>query len=104
MKWSSNRTCTVTLAGLVLSLVAVACGSGGIEGTYSNGGPVMLELRSGGKADLTMMGEIEHCTWKSDEKQILLTCKGEALTFNRHDDGSLTGPPGSFIPTLKKEK
>jgi len=92
----------VFAAGLILaSLVNAACGT--LEGTYSNlGGNVMLELRSGGKADLTSSGEVEHCTWKSDSSKVTVTCKGDSVDFARHDDGSLTGP--SFVGVLKKSK
>ena len=96
---------SILLAWLgMLSVATVACGAGGgLEGTYSNlGGNVMLELRSGGKADLTISGEMEHCTWKADSSRVAVTCKGDTVDFARHDDGSLTGP--SFVGVLRKSK
>jgi hypothetical protein len=79
-----------------------ACGSK-LEGTYSNlGGGVVLELRSAGKADVTMSGEVQHCSWKADPKKITVTCGGDAIDFVRHDDGTLSGP--SFVGVLKKSK
>ena len=84
------------------SIANVACG-GKLEGTYSNlGGGVMLELRSGGKADLTLNGETQNCGWKVDSKKVTVTCSGDSLDFGIHDDGSLTGP--SFVGVLRKTK
>lgn len=81
--------------------------NGGVKGTYSdpNGG-VVLELRSGGQASITFMGEIADCSYDTRGKQVLLDCKPPAgkFTFNIHDDGSLTGPAGGFMPTLRKQK
>jgi hypothetical protein len=68
---------------------------------------VILELRSGGKASFTFMGDVEDCSFKSSDRQLTLTCKGSpapVTAFNIHDDGSLTGPPGTFMPPLRKEK
>lgn len=94
----------------VSSLIAAgctSCGGGGIQGTYSDSaGSMLLELKSGGKANFTWMGEMADCTYTSSGKQVTVNCKGAAGTtvFNVHDDGSLTGPPGSFIPVLTKRK
>ena len=87
-----------------LSFATVACGAGGgLEGTYStSAGNVVLELRSGGKANFTMMGETEACTWKADDSKVILTCKGDSINLVRHDDGSLSGP--GFIGQMKKSK
>ena len=86
----------------ILCFANAACG-GKLEGTYSNaGGGVMLELRSGGKADLTLNGESQSCTWKADAKKVTVTCGGDSLDFGIHDDGSLTGP--SFVGALRKSK
>jgi len=88
---------------LIFSSVAnVACG-GKLEGTYSNlAGNVLLELRPGGKADLTLSGETQHCGWKADSKKVTVTCGGDSVDFGIHDDGSLTGP--SFVGVLRKAK
>lgn len=84
----------------------IACHSGP-TGTYTDAmGSVILELRSGGSANFTFMGEVADCTDSTSGKQLTLNCKGDAgtIVFNIHDDGSLTGPPGSFMPPLRKEK
>jgi hypothetical protein len=87
-------------------LALLACNSG-IKGTYSDpNAAVVLELRSGGDAAITFMGETATCSYSSSSKQVLLDCKPPAgkINFNIHDDGSLTGPPGGFMPTLRKQK
>lgn len=92
------------MIGVVLALVLVtaACGSK-VSGTYSNeNGFVVLDLRSGGKASLTMMGEVTECTFTVDGDKLTLECKGDKLVFTIHDDGSLTGP--GFIGMLRKKK
>lgn len=91
------------------SVVLLMCGcNAGPKGTYTDAnGAVILELRSGGKANFTFMGDVEECTYESSGKQLTLTCKGSpapVTVFNIHDDGSLTGPAGSFMPPLRKEK
>jgi len=86
-------------------LVMMGCKSG-MTGTYTDAsGAVILELRSGGKASFTFMGDVEDCSFKNNDKQLTLTCKGSPVpvtVFNIHDDGSLTGPPGTFMPPLRK--
>lgn len=99
------KSASVVSAGLILLMGG--CNSGP-KGTYTDAnGAVILELRSGGKANFTFMGDVEECTYESSGKQLTLTCKGSpapVTVFNIHDDGSLTGPAGSFMPPLRKEK
>jgi hypothetical protein len=77
-----------------------------IEGTYSQSGSgtVALDLKSGGKATFTMMGDDYACVYKVNGDKVSLDCspKGEKVDFTIHDDASLTGP--SFIGVLKKTK
>jgi hypothetical protein len=86
----------------------VSCSSKAkLEGTYAQGGgngTIALDLRSGGKARFTMMGEDYACTYQVNGDKVLLDCspKGEKVDLTIHDDGSLTGP--SFIGVLKKAK
>jgi len=97
----------MTIVGSAVGLLICGCNSGP-QGTYTDAnGAVILELRGGGKASFTFMGDVEDCSYKSGDKQLTLTCKGSPVpttVFNIHDDGSLTGPPGSFMPPLRKEK
>jgi hypothetical protein len=98
------------VAALVCMAFVTGCASGcssGVKGTYSDTmGAVILELRSGGKANLTFGGQVADCTYSSTGNTITLNCKGDAdaTVFTVHDDGSLTGPPGSFMPSLRKTK
>jgi hypothetical protein len=98
----------VTLTGvlLYLSIGLVACGSS-VKGTYSDAtGSYVLDVKSGGAATLTFMGESAPCTYTVAGTQLGLDCHGEAgkTAFTMHDDGSLTGPPGTLIPALRKTK
>jgi hypothetical protein len=92
------------LASVIASSTSVlgACGAG-VSGTYTNmNGLVTLDLKSGGKALLTMMGQNERCTYDVDGKNLNLTCNGEKTVWGIHDDGSLTGP--GFVGALTKRK
>ena len=90
---------------ILLSPVIGGCSSK-TEGTYiqTAGGAIALDLKSGGKATLTLIGEPTPCTYKVDGNKLMLDCtpKGEKLDFTIHDDGSLSGP--GFIGVLKKSK
>ena len=97
-----NMILAATLA--CLSLATAACGSR-IEGTYTDPhGAILLELKSGGKAELTFMGDTGKCTYHVEGRRISLDCQGDKTVFTIHDDGSLTGPSGSFIGVLRKTK
>ncbi|MGH9686721.1 MAG: hypothetical protein ACRD5K_06480 [Candidatus Acidiferrales bacterium] len=97
---------TIVVAVAALSFVAVGCGSG-LQGTYSstNGGTMMLELRSGGKAAFTMLGETKDCTYTVGGKDVHLNCDNHELDFRIMDDGSLNNVPLSAAwGALKKTK
>jgi hypothetical protein len=96
----------VPVAALVFVVLAIgSCGSK-MEGTYTQtaGGAISLDLRSGGKASLNLIGESYACTYKVKGDKLMLDCtpKGENIEFTIHDDGSLTGP--GFFGVLKKSK
>ena len=93
----------VVLVTVMLAVPLIGgCGSK-TEGTYTNaGGMVTLDLKSGGKAAFTMMGESLPYTYKVSGNKVNLDCtpKGEKVDFMIHDDGSLTGP--GFVGAMKK--
>jgi hypothetical protein len=93
----------VVLMTMMLAVPMIGgCGSK-TEGTYTNtGGMVTLDLKSGGKATFTMMGETIPCSYKVKDSKVMLDCtpKGEKVDFMIHDDGSLSGP--GFIGAMKK--
>ena len=102
-----HESFVMALTALSGAMAASSCGGSGLKGTYSDpGGAVLLDIRSGGEASLTMMGEVAPCTYDSNGDKLSLSCKGDKdkLVFTIHDDGSLTGPPGTFIPALRKKK
>lgn len=96
----------ILMAAACATLVLVSCGSK-VEGTYSDvNGSFVLELRSGGKASFTFAGQSAACTYTVEGNQITLNCEQGAgkTVLTLHDDGSLTGPPGTFMPALRKTK
>ena len=105
----TNKIRSLSLIALSLSSVlplATGCNSGP-TGTYTDAmGAVILELRSGGSARFTFSGDVLDCTYTSSKTNLTLTCKGDTspTLFTIHDDGSLTGPPGTFMPPLRKQK
>jgi hypothetical protein len=103
---NSLRKKVVVIATLVCAGSGLTGCGPDIKGTYSDGGSVILEVRSGGAATMTFMGESAPCTYVVSGSQLNLDCKGEAgkLTLTIHDDGSLVGPPGTFVPPLRKTK
>lgn len=97
---------SISVVPTAVLMVLAACHSG-MSGTYSDAnGAVILELRSGGKANFTFMGDVEDCSYDTSGKKLTLKCNGGlgTVAFAIHDDGSLTGPPGSFMPPLRKQK
>ena len=106
---TTQKPISKTICGAILACAALVTGgcSSGMKGTYSDaGGGMVLDLKSGGKATFTFQGDAADCTYDTNEKKLTVDCKGPAgkTVFNIHDDGSLTGPPGSFIPALRKSK
>lgn len=77
------------------------------EGTCTDpAAAALLEPKSGGKANFTFVGDVEDCQYATSRPHLNLNCKGELgdVILTIHDDGSLTGLPGSFMPGLHKEK
>lgn len=106
MKRTQLRRHILFAAIAAAAFVLSSCGSK-VQGTYSDpSGAVTLELRSGGQARFTFMGEEDTCTYIVKDMKVDLACKGPAgnVELTIHDDGSLTGPPGTFMPALRKTK
>ena len=96
---------SILLTVLLVMIPAAGYSALNMEGTYTNnGGMVTLDLKSGGKAIFTMMGESMPCTYKANDDKVLLDCtpKGEKVDFIIHGDGSISGP--GFIGNMKKSK
>ena len=94
----------ILLAALGLVPIGGYCGSN-MEGTYTSSmGNVVLDLKSGGKAMFTLMGESMPCKYNVKDEKLVLDCtpQGEKVDFVIHGDGSLSGP--GFIGNMKKSK
>lgn len=96
------------LAGLLAAAgLAIGCGCSSLPGTYSDpNGAITLEIKSGGSANFTFMGQTAPCSYSVSGQQLSLDCKGGAgkIALTIRDDGSLAGPPDSLIPPLQKKK
>ena len=109
MKPSFEKTIAkVWRLALVVSFCGAmaACGSD-VEGTYADtDGNVQLELRFGGQATLTFMGQGNPCTYSVNEKELILSCQDlpKPIEITIHEDGSLTGDPKGGFPALHKTK
>jgi hypothetical protein len=89
---------------LLLSVTAIAAVAT-IEGVYENAqANASVEFLAGGKAHFSFHGVGGECTYKITGDKIALTCDGEVTNFTINADGSLTGPPDSFVARLKKKK
>lgn len=98
--WRRVAVFSVVLCAL---LVVLGCGPS-VKGTYtSTSGTMTLELRSGGEAAFTMMGQTQACTYKVSGKNIHLTCGKDETDFRIMDDGSLSSS-SPFYGVLKKSK
>jgi hypothetical protein len=98
-----------TSLGLLVALLATSvlggCSSR-IQGTYTDPtGAFVLELKSGNSASFAFSGQAAPCTYQSAGSKINLQCQGQAdtLVLTVQNDGSLTGPPGTFLPPLRKK-
>jgi hypothetical protein len=101
-----NRQAPTIMLLAVLVLLPTGSYSGSnMEGTYtSNMGNVVLDLKPGGKAMFTLMGESMPCKYNVKDEKLVLDCtpQGEKVDFVIHGDGSLSGP--GFIGNMKKSK
>jgi hypothetical protein len=92
---------------LTLACLVTLAGCGGVQGTYADPtGSMTVELKSGGVATISLMGQISQCTYTSASNQVTVNCKDDSagkIVFTVQSDGTLTGPSGSFFPPLKKK-
>ena len=102
-----NTILAATLVCAGLSLAGCdGCGSTSVsDNTYqSNGGVVVIEFKSGGKAFVSTGPITTSCTYSQDGKKVSLTCEGDTTLFTVDDDGALNGPPNGFLGRLTKKK
>jgi hypothetical protein len=101
-----------TLIAIGLSLFLVGCGDD-VTGTYSSDmggmGSMTVELKSGGKATVSMAGggqtEKKDGTYtvSGDTVTIMIPGQKDAATFTKQKDGSLAAQGGMTGLTLKKK-
>lgn len=99
------RRLMIAVVGIYAIAVA-GCGKS-MTGTYSDSlRSIVLDLKSGGKANFTYMGDVADCRYSVSGTKLTVNCQGDAGTtvFTIHDNDTLTGPPGSLIPALRKNK
>lgn len=93
----------VAVAVALAVLGAIACGGSKVVGHYTNeNGSMTLDLKPGGQASMTLLGESKPCTYTTESSQVKVQCEGDEFDFTVQDDGSLTGPPDSMMGALKK--
>ncbi len=105
-KMLRSKLLHAALAAAVLVAVVCTVACGGVQGTYTDTtGAVSLVLKSGGNATFTFAGQSGDCTYTSSGSTVTLTCPGQAgaVNFTVGSDGTLSGPPDSFFPPLKKK-
>ncbi len=97
------------IVGAMVLAIALFCSAGcagSVSGnTYSgNGGVVVIEFKSGGKAYLSTGPVSTDCTYTESGKTVTLVCERDKTVFTMDDDGDLHGPPGGFLGRLTKKK
>lgn len=93
------------LVALLATVVVGGCSSR-IQGTYTDStGAFVLDLKSGNSASFSFSGQSAPCTYQSTGGKINLQCEGQAagMVLTVQSDGSLTGPPGTLMPPLRKK-
>ena len=92
-KHTFARCAHAIVAAAILTILA-GCGSK-VEGTYK--GPMgQIVLKSGGKAELTMMGQTGQGTYKVDGKSVAVTFDGQTNTFTLEKNCLTGGFGGNF--------
>jgi hypothetical protein len=105
-RFRTGATVVLNLAVLLVTAVSFAGCFGGVTGTYTApNGAMTLELKSGGAASITFAGQTAPCKYTVNGSTLTLNCEGQTggMNFTIQKDGSLAGPPDSFIPPLVKK-
>lgn len=86
---------------------AKKAGPSPLLGTYENAdGKTVLEFLAEGKAYFSFHGVTNDCSHSGNAKKVTVTCDGvdTAFVFTVNSDGSLAGPPDSFVTRMKKKQ
>lgn len=90
---------------LTSAIFLFACGAGVEGNTYTgNGGVVVVEFKSGGKAFVSTGPVSTPCTYTASGKTVTLVCERDKTVFTVDDDGALIGPPNGMLGRLTKKK
>jgi len=90
----SRRLRRLPILLLLLATVTIAACGSGVNGVYHDpSGQVTLELKSGGKAHITLMGEQHDLTYKLEGNKITLRDPADSssgdVVATRNSDGTL---------------
>lgn len=82
------------LLGVLATITVSACGGSSVTGTYHDpSGQITLDLQSGGKAHINIMGEQHDLTYKVEGNKIALhdpaDAEGEDVEITVNSDGTL---------------
>lgn len=103
-KFKSSAAMTIGIL-LMSALLLTACGASVEGNTYTgNGGVVVIEFKSGGKAFVSTGPVSTPCSYTTSGKTVTLICEGDKTVFTVDDDGALIGPPGGMLGRLTKKK
>jgi len=119
MNCTSNRGVVLMMTALLAVLILAVTGCTGspsagaadkaanlkVEGTYTNPeGNASVEFMAGGKAHFSFHGVGGDGTFKQAGNKVTFAFDGEVIVFTVYEDGSLTGPPDTFMTRMKKKK
>jgi hypothetical protein len=91
----------ISMAILFSILCVSGCGKS-VSGTYVNPETQMsIELKSGGKASLTLAGMTHEGDYTVDGNKLTIKSNGDATTFLINDDGSISSEDKTM--TFKKQ-
>jgi len=78
-EFTMNNVVRKTILAISLASITVAIsGCNSRVGTYSNeNGTIVLDLKSGGKASLTFLGESKPCSYSEEKNQVTVACEGD---------------------------
>jgi hypothetical protein len=83
---------------LALVVTLAACGSGGIDGTYTDdSGMARYTFHRGGKVSITTMGVEAETNYEVEGQKVKFVGPQGALVMTILEDGSLQGPLGMIL-------
>lgn len=94
----------LALTGLLAIVLSVRAADAKVQGLYSNSeNTASVEFQAGGKVHFSLSGPRGEGTYKINGQKLTLTIANESTEFTVTQDGSLVGPPGTYLSRLKKK-